>query len=398
MNRERTSPASLRALQSAIEGAGDEQIVRIVDLVDTMDRQDAETIMAPLRARLRLLRLERPLQLNRLLGIPLESVLIDGPRWRPSAAAFPRSALQPLCDAIALRAPELIGRVEPMIAGVNTRDAARVRAAGEIFWPGAGAALKEASDPPASWARTALPPASFPRLAAAAGVCLTAALKLDALRDPTLNRAHVESSLTALLRQAASVSPLAWSMLLVVMFCALPEAQAPRDAVLSQGASDLRLAAEAAQQQIWAWIEAAGISAPRNLNDAAAALRERGAVLNALAGSRTQRPRAAAQQADLRAAYTQYLSDAARERLITPLADLSTSLGDEAMTALEEQARGLRRLLIEIRALGAAATEAEPLQHAVHAARNCQFLRPIDRARLAECLGFPLAAAKLLES
>ena len=99
----------------------------------------------------------------------------------------------------------------------------------------------------------------------------------------------------------------------------------------------------------------------------------------------------------MRAAYTQYLADAAQDRLVAPLARLSQLPGDEDMSGLEEQARGLRRLLLEIRGIGGAAVETTALQKVVLAARDCAALPPIDRARLAECLGYSEAATKLLE-
>ena len=398
MTAQRASPASLRALQTAIQEAGDEQIVRIVDLVDTLDRQDAETILAPIRSRLRVLQLDRPLNLTRLLGMSFEAALVEGRRWRPSVAGIPRSALEPFCQVVAQHAPALVSQVQAMIAGATARDIARVHAAAKLFWPGAAAVLQDAQDVPDTWQKAGLPPASFPDLAKAAATCLSTGLRLEMLGDPTVARADVETNLAAMLRKALAAGPAAWSILAVLIFTALPDAQTPRDAVLSQSAPELKGAVDAALQQIWAWIEAGGTSAPRNLVHASAALRQRGAVLNALATHRGERPRAAAQQADLRAAYLLYASEAAQERLVAPLSSLSTGLNDQAMAGMEDNARGLRRLLIEIRNLGGPPIAAAFLQDAARAARDCVGLQPIDRARLIECLGFPQAAAKVLQA
>jgi hypothetical protein len=398
MSNSPASLATLRALRSALENAPDSQIVRIVNLVDALDdRHGAEEILAPIRARLRPLQLERPLRFSRLLATPLDPLLADAGRWRPFAASLPRSAICPLCDEVMAKAPDLAADIEAAIANVTTRDTARVRQAGARLWPGAAKILLNAQEPPASWKPAGLPEASFVPLAHGAGLCLENAVRLDILGDPTASLNQIDQGLSAMLRHAAKLGPTPWSMMLALMFCALPNAQAPRDAVLNQGAVlALRAAADAALQQVWNWIESAGVEAPRDLNAAASSLRQRATVLAALSAVKAQRARVAEMQTNLRTAYTHYIADAAQERLMAPLAALIAPPDDATMNVLEAEARGLRRLALDIRGLGGPPPADAALRQAARAASTCAVLTPIDRARLVELLEDPDTAAKLL--
>lgn len=404
MTQSPASMATIRALRSALDNAPDSQIMRIVNLVDELDdRQGAEAILAPIRARLRPLRLERPLRFSRLLAIPVDPILVDAARWRPFSASLPRSAIRPLCDVVCTAAPVLAAEVEEMIAGLTTRDTRQLRAAGALLWPRAAVALQHATVPPPSWKAACLPETSFLALTQGMAVCLATAVSLDELGDPTAGAAESDQELSSMLRQAGRNGPTAWSMMLALMFCALPNAQAPRDAALNQGATtSLRAAADAAMHQVWNWIESAGIAAPRDLTEAAISLRQRATVLAALAVNKAQRPRVAALQADLRTAYVRYAADAAQERLVDPIAALSGPPDDDAMMALESEARGLHRLTVEIRSLGeirglGGQSPAEATMRQVAASIGaCRAIGPVDRARMIELLTDSDAAAKAL--
>ena len=392
------SLATLRALRTALANAADADIVRIVSIVDRLDdRDEADAILAPIRARLRPLRLERPLKITRLLAMPLDTILVDAAQWRPNAASVPRSAIRPLCSVVLERAGGAMQAALAMIEGATTHNTGVILEAGAVLWPAAAAALRDAREPPPGWKTAGLPAACFAPLASGVGICLDAAIRLHDLCDPTAGLPQVDQALSTLLRQAARVGPSAWSMLLTVMFCALPHAQAPRDAALSQGAvAALRPAADAALNQVWNWVECAAIGAPLDLHEAALSLRQRGAVLAALAAVKAQRARAMALQADLRDAYARYLADAARERLVGGLSALRERPDDAAMARFETEARGLRHVELEIRALGGSPVAAAALHEAALAIAGLTTLGMVDRARLVEILDQPEAAIKVL--
>ena len=71
------SRAQIRSLQHDLLGARDQQILRVVDMVDKMpQRGDADDFIAPLRPRLAFLRPIRRLNFTRLLFQPLDSVIV----------------------------------------------------------------------------------------------------------------------------------------------------------------------------------------------------------------------------------------------------------------------------------------------------------------------------------
>ena len=390
--------ATLRALKYALENAPDSQIVRIVGMVQELEeRPDGEDILAVVRARLRPLRPERKLRLSRLLFVPLQPVLADAAQWRPNAVTVPRSAIRPLCAVVAAAAPDIMAPAEAMIATATTRDLAVIEAAGAIVWPAAARILLAAQTPPADWTAAGLPAASFEPLARTVGHCLGAAAILPQLSDPTMDAAQIDRLTSMMLRQAVQKGPSCWGTTAALLICSVPQAQAPRDAVLHQGAATpLRNAAEAALAHVWLWIAAAADGAPIELAEAAASLRRRAIVLGALAADRHCRAEAARLQAELRAIYIHHLVNAAQERLTAPIIALTTPPDDAAMAGFEHEARGLRRLALELRALGTQTAVDRALRDAAAAIGAAPALPAIDRARLVEILEDTEAAMRLL--
>ncbi len=83
--------ATMMGLQTALAHAGDAQLGEIVSLAERLDdRADAEELLVPIRPKLRLLRLERPLRFSRLLALPLEPVLTSAGRWTKTAVTWRR--------------------------------------------------------------------------------------------------------------------------------------------------------------------------------------------------------------------------------------------------------------------------------------------------------------------
>jgi hypothetical protein len=170
VNEQPQSPAILRELQHRLAGAQDGLIERIVAMVDALpERGAADRLIAPLRPRLAQLRPARPLRFCRLLFLPLDPLIVPGPKWRPMSLTIPRTVLEPLAVSVldAMR-PDARAAVEAVIAGRTTRDIETVRKAGALLWPAAGRILCAA---PASrtWHTTELPVAEHPALARGVG-------------------------------------------------------------------------------------------------------------------------------------------------------------------------------------------------------------------------------------
>ena len=72
-----TGPAPLPALDRDLTIASNEQLLRVVGLIDTLDRRGSmDRLLDPVRDRLALLRPPRPLALGRVLILPFEDLLV----------------------------------------------------------------------------------------------------------------------------------------------------------------------------------------------------------------------------------------------------------------------------------------------------------------------------------
>jgi len=124
--------AEIRKLQQSLFGAEDEQIKRVVAIVDALaERGAADRLIAPLRPRLAQLRPARPLRFCRLLFLPLDPLIVPAPKWRPMSLTIPRTVLEPLAVSVldAMR-PDARAAVEAVIAGSHDarhRDGAQGR-------------------------------------------------------------------------------------------------------------------------------------------------------------------------------------------------------------------------------------------------------------------------------
>ena len=391
------SGANVRALRQALAGASDAKIIQIAGLADSMaDRGMARDTLEPIRARLRPLRPERKLRLDRLLATPLQAVLVNASDWQDGAVTLPRSAIRPLCAAVIAHDPELVARVEGMIAGVTTRDGFAIGQAGAVLWPQAAIALMAAETPPPAWEAAGLPAKTFRLTAQAVGACLAQGVALEGFGDPTLSVADIDLKLGAALRHAATIGPMCWGMMLALLVCRVPHASLPRGILIHQSAGTVRReAANAALEHVWTWIEEGAAGSPVDLGEAAAALQERAVLLAAVNGEKAWRKRAGGLQAELRQCYSAHLVEAARERLVAPIGKLTEMPDDAAMMRLEQVARGLRRLSLVVRMLGPSPAVDRALQEAAAAASGSGGLAPVDRARLIELLDEPEAAMRV---
>jgi hypothetical protein len=392
------SAETIQALKEAVATAPENQIMRIVSLVDSLDGVGGdEDLLAPVRAKFNTLRLDRPLRYSRLLFTPLDPILTVPAQWGPGAATLPRSAIRPISAYVMAMTGDLTGDISRMIKSGSARDHVLIGDAGALLWPAAAAVLQTATIPPPAWKLAGLPETSFIPLAQGIAGCLAGATLIGMLADPTLISADIDQTLSAMLRQAAKTGPTAWGMMLALLLCTVPHAKASHDAVMVQGTSAaLRPAASAALARVWSWIEEPLQERPRDLMEAAAALKQRATLLHWLAGEKAHRARAASLQTSLRGAMTLHLSDAIRERLLRPLAAMSAGPDDAAILQIEAEARGLRHLAHAMRALGGPAEGDAALRNAARAVSTSPALAVMDRARLVEILDDPAVAMTLL--
>jgi hypothetical protein len=103
-----------RILQRELLVADNEQIARVLAIVDNLAvRGEADNLIAPLRGRLAKLRPRRKLSLPRLLFMPLNPLLVDGPSWSAGSPPIPRTAILPLARQVQEGLGHAAGRIVP---------------------------------------------------------------------------------------------------------------------------------------------------------------------------------------------------------------------------------------------------------------------------------------------
>ncbi|QYU67464.1 hypothetical protein J4558_21475 [Leptolyngbya sp. 15MV] len=144
------------ALQSALAGAPDQKLGRIVGLLDSLeDRGAADALLAAARPRLRDLRPARPLRFTRLLALPFEPMLVATDAWDGEPTRMPRAALTPIGQAVHAALPALAEAIELAALGRTMADAALVARLGAMLWP--RAAETPLPIPPPGWMEAGLP-------------------------------------------------------------------------------------------------------------------------------------------------------------------------------------------------------------------------------------------------
>lgn len=168
------SPEALRELARAATQASDAQLMRLVRTLDAMpQRGQADDLLQPVRRRLRGLRPPRPLNLPRLLFLPLDPLLVPPRDWRPGRGQVPRSAIGPIAEAVAAASPELAGPLRLALEG-HTMDGTApaslglVSCHGERLW--SAAAQLDPGRPMPGWAETGLPAAARAEILATCGI------------------------------------------------------------------------------------------------------------------------------------------------------------------------------------------------------------------------------------
>ena len=387
--------ADMRAVRRELAGADDARVLEVLRYVDKLaDRGQADALLAPLRDRLRRLRPPRPLRFNRLLCKPLDAVLQDPRAWRPATPHIPRSVIDVLVSLVRAAAPDATRAAEAIIEDSTQPETMRILQAGQQIWPAAADCLR-AAPVPAHWASTALPPATFRPIALASAVCWAAALPLLRLADPGVTAAELNQGAAALLNEAEADGAVPWGALLLTLLHQFPQAEDVLHAATAMRADRaMRQIGEACLEASWQWVEQGTVGpGPADPAEAALELRQQNTLLEHIGRDPKHHRRAAGLQAALRAASTDRLATAVQERLLAPLQVQGAiqPQDDASITALEDDARGLRQFEGEIRRLTKGAHQDLGLNSAIAAINARGDIPAIDRARLLEILLGPQA-------
>jgi hypothetical protein len=225
------APTELRAVRRSLSDVTDAQLVQVVALIDRMtERGDADTFIAPFRARLGHIGAPRPLRFSRLLFMPLDPVIVAAPRFRAGTPSVPRSALAPFSDVVHAALGARADEIEAAITGHGAEDTETIGRVGAVLWSEAAVILADAPQP-AGWAAAGLPAGIHKPLALGIAAVLEQAATVHAIAvDGAAGLPLDTPAIDAVLTRAAPRGPVAWSLVLAVLLGRLPDA----DGVLQQ--------------------------------------------------------------------------------------------------------------------------------------------------------------------
>jgi hypothetical protein len=404
----------LSELNRELTGARNSQIARVVAMVDALpERGAADHLIAPLRPRLAQLRPSRPLRFCRLLFTPFDPIIVPGPKWRSGSPSIPRTALEPIAEAVRTELGPDAAEIEVFIAGRTTADAAIIAHAGAVLWPQAAGILANADAPPPHWTETGLPGALYGALARAIAEVLARATELETLVETVSHGVMLQpEAALRLLDTRSGHSSDGWGMKLALLLSRLPQADAMLRAAISNGLigpnSVMRAAAEQAIDVVLGGLEAqggaAGPVAGSDLSDAGAEVTRiltllQGLDNDQLGGERRRRVHELRQRVGA-SCRTRFEAGLAGE-FVAPLMLLRPGVDPAEVTRLEDIARDLRKLEAAARKLNARnGLEAQLLR----AAGEIGVMNPdgalglADRVRMVEILAGPDAALAMLDT
>jgi len=155
----------IRTIRSALVGANDDKVRRVLALVEEAgDPHAAASLLDPLRPRLARLRPPRRLRFARCLFMPLDQAIVPARGWRPGDPSVPRSIVPCFADHVRAAMGSEAAVIQRLIDG-NTNGAMEVISrVGQDLWPRAAEILLSGS-PADGWVSTGLPADVATRLA-----------------------------------------------------------------------------------------------------------------------------------------------------------------------------------------------------------------------------------------
>jgi hypothetical protein len=394
----------IRILNREIAQAPDEQILRIVTLVDAMPiRGAADQLLAPLRQRLALLRPPRPLRLPRLIFHPLKPLIVAAAGWRIGQQAIPRTVIMPIADHVRLAMGAAGVAIETRMAGRTTADTELIVRLGCSLWP-AAAKILTGSAIPETWAATQLGDNIYRPLADIVAAVLAEAAALQTLCAETATgllppRLKV---VEAILNRVARMNPGALPMMIALLLDSVPQAAGlllPARTTTVQNAMN-----EAAEILLRQLSHEDGIEArigKARLSDAGTATSRIVTLLTHLsdvATKYTPRDQLRMLRRRLDASCAARFASGLRDELLTPLRRLTIFPDPDQILALETAARGLRVLATEARSVGSGVAYDRLLSEAAAAIKDDAIRMALtDRLRLIEILASPAAALAMLD-
>ncbi len=417
-----TGPAPAPGLDRDLTIASNEQLLRVVGLIDTLDRRGSmDRLLDPVRDRVALLRPPRPLALGRVLILPFEDLLVpDSEAW-PGRRCLSRAHLGSLIELVSAGLSPATAAALKERAGAHTMMSGDVvREIGATLWPAAADIL-------AARATSATEPSERDRQFAA----VTPILALGATVVPTMWQlpprpiaSLARPALDLLLDLLRAAAQLGEEALLAVLELLLARVASPLVLLEPLRGAEFGLSLRGREALLGRIVHrriadmreiAIRLAAPpeRGRSDATGILRLV-ADLEALDGNWPVSPNDKAALAEIRRSVSAFVGSgikaAVEHEILAQLEALSQPEGmsDDSVERLEETARHTRRLGIAGAKLGLAATPdsllkpfLQPFQDAVHARRRSALDQPLagllEQVRVVEILFGADAAMRLYD-
>ncbi|GAC1343808.1 MAG: hypothetical protein NVSMB18_20320 [Acetobacteraceae bacterium] len=390
MNAALPIPGLQRELGRELRSASDQQLSRVVAVVDALpERGAADALIAPVRARLAQLRPDRPLRLSRVLFTPLNAVIVATVKWRPASISVPRSALDLLGKLILAQIGTLRSELETVASQRTSSDATAIQAIGDVLWPAAGRVLQEL-DMPGNWTeQTGLQSRVWHEIRDGAAVVLNRAVRIEEITHTPDN----EELLQSLLKDRTGCNDAGFALVVRVLLV-----RHPRPTDLLRTLANLRHsgAATATEQAISATLDDLEPALEQiETADPTAAVGQavQLAMMFDALDTPTRRTHITALRADAARLCQERLERTVQQGLLEPLTATSSPSSID-FPAIETTARGVRKLGAAAQRLGGQRSLERFMQLSVTAilALDSPAIDPVDRIRLLEILVGPDAA------
>lgn len=373
-----------RELQRTLSDAREEQIARVVAMVDALaDRGVADGLIAPLRPRLAHIRPPRPLRFARLLFLPLDPIVVAPVAWRLGQGQVPRTAILPIAAAV-YAALEHAPDLDRQIAGRFAGDTAVENAVGAQLWSPAAAVIAAMSCCPGWQNATGLAERAWAEVRLIVSAVLRVADRLTVLAG---GEPASQPMLLPLLDDIAGQPAAALDAIMSVMLerAAMPERLLVAVARHSPAiAAASRIAANRTLNSMPGLLESCVATA--DLASAAMTVGRIAPLMDAIektgVAERAQIQAARAEAAQVCAARFHH---GMAEEFLAPLARLSGPVTDAQAHSMESTARELRRFEGGGRRLGNEAAYDRALRQAEpFLTSSANGVDRVDRLRLAE--------------
>jgi hypothetical protein len=402
-----------RALHSLLSHANDAKIRRVTEMLDGVpDVKARQTIMEPLRPRLKLLKIPHQLRLERLLFIPFEPLIVPAREWRPGDATIPRTILTAIAGVVRAGLGPDAAAIDAMVAGHRTDEIQVVTLAGEALWPRASAILAGSAEAPSDWAKTGVRETLYQPLARIVAAVLCRAPRLRSLlRDADVAVLNArDGTIAEILRTIADEPAEACAMVVQLILLQSPgaapllrrfiaaNANSAQKALLSAA---LAQGTEEALAQLDGPTGIAEVIGSAPLGDIGDHVRRIATLLREVGldtAASAHRPHLKAIRRKLDAACRARFADGMSSGLVQPLTPGSGAVDQAGQIRMETCIRDLRKLETEVRTAGGASGYDDLLVEAsdtVHAAAAAGTLTPVRTCRLIELLSGPEAALAL---